>query len=87
MAGYPHVSKVQDPAARAALTNAFELITALTNQLTELQAVVLQPVNGVVDLQGARLANLAQPQAETDATNLAYARQLIEAQVESFGGP
>jgi hypothetical protein len=84
MAGYPYVNKVEDPSAKSALTNAFDLIASLTARVEALEAAALTATSGVVDAQGARVANVATPQAETDAATVGFVRQLIEAQVETF---
>lgn len=88
MAGYPHLSKVQDPAAYAALKSAFDQIAALKTEITDLRTqVLLKPSLSAqgVDVGGLRLTNLATPTGEADALTVGFARQLIRAEVETFG--
>lgn len=88
MAGYPHLSKIPDPATQAALKNAFDQINQLKQELITLQAqVLLKPTLTAegINIGGIRLTNVANPTSETDALNVGFARQLIQAQVEAFG--
>lgn len=88
MAGYPYVSRVQDPFAQQALKAAFDEIALLKSQIAALQAAALSiptlTANGV-NLQGVRLTNVGQPTTDSDALTLGLARQLIQAEVEGFG--
>lgn len=88
MAGYSYLSRVQDPAAQAALKSAFDQIAKLTADLAALRAQTLTvPTLSEqgINLNGVRLTNLGTPTADSDALTVGFARQLIRAEVETFG--
>ena len=85
MAGFAYVNQVQDRATQQALIAANELITKLTARIAALESSVLKVTNGQVNVGGARITNVGDPKAETDAATVNFVRQIAEAQVESFG--
>jgi hypothetical protein len=83
MAGYPYVSQIQDPAARNAVKNVFDQLTALQGRILALeQSAVLNTTT--LDAKGQRLTNLATPTAGSDAVTVTYLQQFVQAQVETF---
>lgn len=63
MAGHPYVSQIDDQPTRQALLSALSRITQLEAQVTALQAATL-------DAKSARILNVADPTAGSDAVNL-----------------
>lgn len=84
MAGHPYISSIQDRAAQGALLNALGIIAKLEARVAALEASALTSADNTIDAQSKRIANLADPQDEQDACTVAFVRQLMEAQVETF---
>lgn len=83
MAGFAYTGQITDPNAKKAIINALDLIAALRQQVTALQAAAL--VNSAtIDAGGQRLADLGAPSAGTDAATVDYVRAYVAAQLEGF---
>lgn len=84
MAGYGQLGLIKDAATRQIVQALFDQIADLQGQLTTLQAAALQrgspvPVN-------ARLLNVFDPEAVTDAVNVQYLRRYVQAQLARVPG-
>lgn len=83
MAGHPYLNQVKDPAAMAALRQAYDDIAELRRQLAALQAAALQNTASL-NANSQRLINLGDATGDADAVNLRTAKKLIDARVGSF---
>jgi hypothetical protein len=86
MAGYSYIGQVTDPNAKKALQVAYDLIGTLTQRLAALEAGALQG-GAPISVNGQRVTNLGDPQAESDAATVAFVRSFSQALTEArIGG-
>jgi hypothetical protein len=84
MAGHAYVNQIADPNARKALLDALGQITLLTNRIATLESTALLNT-GLLNANNQRLTGLGTPIADSDAVPLSLLRQVVAAQVETFG--
>jgi hypothetical protein len=83
MAGYQGLNSITDPSVREVVKGLFDEINALKRKVADLQSTAM--VNSAtIQANGQRLTGLALPAAETDAVSVAFLRQYVQAQVDTF---
>jgi hypothetical protein len=82
MAGYGRLTRVADATVAAALKDAYDLIAQLRTRMDELEAQVSARTASTLDAGNRRIINVADPTQETDAVNVHYLRQYVEAQAK-----
>lgn len=83
MAGFPYLSQIADHATAKALGSVMSDVAALKRRMDTLEAEALRNT-GDLNVNGKRITNLATPTTESDAVTVAFMRQFVQAQVETF---
>ena len=83
MAGYAYLMRVRDADTRLACQKLFDRIEELQKRVIELEGQQTARSTSL-DAGGLRVLNVASPQADSDAVNLATLRSYVAGQVEAF---